>query len=220
MAHRRHHRGGARLAAPRPRPNDVISSLLTKVGRCPSITKIANACSTGGPEPAGRGSVTDQRRERGRPRRPGPTRHHVPPWPATPAGSTGRQQWPSPATAAGRRTRERWSTQSRHRSPHGRTAVAQSYPRRPHRRPVCLYSQRLLQSPVARARWCGSRWRRGQVEQDDPSVRARTYCPASTASAISASAAMIAKPRARKMLPADATTLAVPTTGAIPIMIA
>ena len=54
----------------------------------------------------------------------------------------------------------------------------------------------------------------------DPSIRARTYCPASAASAISASAAMIAKPRARKMLPADATTLAVPTTGAIPIMIA
>ncbi len=53
-----------------------------------------------------------------------------------------------------------------------------------------------------------------------PECRAGTYCPASAASAISASAAMIAKPRARKMLPADATTLAVPTTGAIPIMIA
>jgi hypothetical protein len=51
-------------------------------------------------------------------------------------------------------------------------------------------------------------------------IRARIYCSASVASAISASAAMIAKPRARKMLPADATTLVVPTTGAIPIMIA
>ena len=51
-------------------------------------------------------------------------------------------------------------------------------------------------------------------------ICARIYCSASMASAISASAAMIAKPRARKMLPADATTLVVPTTGAIPIMIA
>ena len=50
---------------------------------------------------------------------------------------------------------------------------------------------------------------------------ARTYCAASAASAIpaiSASAAMIAKPRARKILPAAATTLGVPTTGEIPIM--
>ena len=57
-----------------------------------------------------------------------------------------------------------------------------------------------------------------QVEQDNPIVRARTYCPASAASAISASATMIAKPRARKILPAAATTLGVPTTGEIPIM--
>lgn len=71
-------------------------------------------------------------------------------------------------------------------------------------------------SPMA---WFSGR-RRVAVEQGNPIPRARTYCPVSASSAISASATMIAKPRARKMLPADATTLTVPTTGAIPIMIA
>ncbi len=49
-------------------------------------------------------------------------------------------------------------------------------------------------------------------------ARAHSPLPASPSSA--ASAAMISKPSALMMLPAAATTLGVPTTGAIPIMMA
>jgi hypothetical protein len=49
---------------------------------------------------------------------------------------------------------------------------------------------------------------------------ARAYCPVPASLAISASATVISKPRALRILPPAATTLGVPTTGATPIMTA
>jgi hypothetical protein len=64
---------------------------------------------------------------------------------------------------------------------------------------------------------------RGRRPRDSPDhlKRARTYCPGpASSSAISASATMISKPRALRILPPATTTLGVPTTGATPIMTA